>query len=66
MEKEMENMKNEVSFNINITNVSLSESLTVTVLIIMFKSKTRTALLFSPTLVGPLILKHNCLARFIF
>ena len=56
MEKEMENVKNEVSFNINITNVSLSESLIVTVLIIMFKSKTRTALLISPTLVGPLIL----------
>ena len=66
MEKEMENMKNEVSFNINITNVSLSESLTVTVLIIMFKSKTRTALLISPTLVGPLILKHNNLAHSIF
>ena len=62
----MENMKNEVSFNINITNVSLSESLTVTVLIIMFKSKTRTALLISPTLVGPLILKHNNLAHSIF
>ena len=57
MEKEMENMKNEVSFNINITNVTLSESLTVTVLIIItFKSKTWTALLNSPTLVGPLIL----------
>ena len=53
----MENMKNEVSFNINITNVTLSESLTVTVLIIItFKSKTWTALLNSPTLVGPLIL----------
>ena len=57
MEKEMENMKNEVSFNINITNGTLSESLTVTVLIIIiFKSKTWTALLISPTLVGPLIL----------
>ena len=53
----MENMKNEVSFNINITNGTLSESLTVTVLIIIiFKSKTWTALLISPTLVGPLIL----------
>ena len=50
----MENMKHEVSSN---TNVSLSESLTVTVPItIMFKSKTWTALLISPTLVGPLIL----------
>ena len=52
----MENMKNEVSFNINITDVSLSEYLTVTVFIIlMFKSKTWTDLLTSPTLVGPLI-----------
>ena len=66
MEKEMENVKNEVSFNINITNVSLSESLIVTVLIIMFKSKTRTAPLISPTLVGSLILKHNNLAHSIF
>ena len=57
VKKDLENMKNEVSFNTNVKNVLLSESLTVTVpIIIMFKSKTRTALLISPTLVGPLIL----------
>ena len=57
MKKDMENMKNEVSFNTNIKHISLSESLTVTVpIIIMFKSKTWTALLILSTLVGPLIL----------
>ena len=57
MKKDMQNIKNEVSFNTNAKNVSLSESLTVTVpIIIMFKSKTWTALLILSTLVGPLIL----------
>ena len=57
MKKDMQNMKNEVSFNTNAKNVSLSESLTVTVpIIIMFKSKTWTALPILSTLVGPLIL----------
>ena len=56
-EKRYGKMKHEVSFDTIIKNVLLSESLTVTVpIIIMFKSKTRTALLISPTLVGPLIL----------
>ena len=67
MKKDMENMKNEVSFNTNIKSLSLSVSLTVTIpVIIMFKSRTWTALLNSPNLIGPLILWQNKLAHFIF
>ena len=47
MKKDMENMKNEESFNTNVRNVLLSESLTVTVpIIIMFKSKMGLLYLF--------------------
>ena len=57
MKKDMENMKNKVSFNTNIKNLCFSESLTVTIpIIIFFKNKMRTALLNLPNLMGPLIL----------